>query len=394
MALPGEIRAAADAQNRPLPTQTINGQVYAEVSVPACGWTTLTGAQAPASLPNTLSASPTGLENELLRLEINARGELTSIYDKEIGLELAAAPCNTFRMYRDQPNWFDAWDIDSNYELMPVDLPETAEIKVTAAGPLTAQLQVTRKLNNSTLTQTIRLPRGSRRVEFVTSIDWNEKHKLLKVCFPVNIHANEALHEIQFGHIARPNHRSRPYDASRFEVSNHKWSALVEGKRGFSVLNDSKYGLNVLDNSINLTLLKSAQAPDPTADQGVQTFTYAFYAWNGSLADSDVVHQAYEVNVPVLTARGAAGEQSLFNLDEQNIIIDTVKPAEDGSGDCIVRLYESKQVLTRATLATSLPFQSAVETDMLENKQKDLVFAANQLHLEFRPFEIKTIRFH
>jgi alpha-mannosidase len=287
---------------------------------------------------------------------------------------------------------WDAWDLDSLAEQQPLPLEEPAELDVLSAGPLVAELRVQRKLSHSQMTQVIRLRRGSRRLDFVTAIDWRDKHRLLKVAFPLNIHANEAIHEIQFGHLRRPNHRSRPYDADRFEVSNHKWSALAEETRGAAVLNDCKYGLSVQGNSINLTLLKSALAPDPQADQGKHTFTYALYAWNGNLADSGVVQQAYELNVPVQVVPGAGGDGSLFSLDAPNIILETVKPAEDGSGDVVLRLYESMRSATRAVLTSHLPVSLAWQTDMLENFQAELPLKDGKLVLEFRPFEIKTIR--
>ncbi len=348
--LPAGANAAVDAAGHALPVQISVEQAWTEVSAPSCGWTTVhlkaEGGRQKAE-PATLKASEQSLENECLKIEFNDRGEITSIFDKEAGRELAAGPCNSFKMYKDVPGGWDAWDIDSMYVDTPVELPEKAAISVVAEGPLVGVLRIARKLHNSTMTQEISLRRNSRRVDFATKIDWQESHKLLKVAFPVDIHANEAIHEIQFGHIRRPNHASRPFDANRFEVCNHKWSALAEENRGCAVLNDSKYGLNVLGNSINLTLLKSALAPDMTADKGVQTFTYSFYAWNGSLADSDVVREAYELNVPATTAAGAGGEQSLFSVDAPNIIIETVKPAEDGSADVVVRLYEAKHMATR-----------------------------------------------
>ncbi len=280
------------------------------------------------------------------------------------------------------------------YEDTPLPIDQKAEVALVSAGPLVAILHLTRKINKSTLHQEITLRRGSRVVEFETQVDWQESHKLLKVAFPVNLHANEALHEIQFGHIARPNHRSRPFDANRFEVSNHKWSALVEPNHGFAILNDSKYGLNVLDNSLNLTLLKSALSPDMTADKGQQTFKYAIYAWNGGIAESDLIQHAYELNCPVTLQAGNSGENSLFRFDQPNIIIETVKPAEDSSGDIILRLYEALKTATKVELSTSLPTQSAQQTDMLERAISDLAVKEGRVKLEFRPFEIKTLRLH
>ena len=394
VALPADMEGAVTATGEGLDRQEWGGQTYVEAEVPACGWASLHAAPVkPAGAPrNGLTATTNSLENECLRLLLNERGELTSVYDKQAGRELAAGTCNAFRLYKDVPGWFDAWDIDSQYALTPVDLPEPATVEVLASGPLFAALRVTRRLHHSTLKQEVRLRRHSRRVDFVTTIDWQESHKLLKVCFPVNVHAHEAVHEIQFGHIRRPNHASRPFDADRFEVCNHKWSALMEEDRGVAVLNDCKYGLNVLGNSINLTLLKSALAPDMTADKGTQTFTYSLYAWNGPFAQSDVVREGYDLNVPVLTAAGTAGECSLLCPDAANVVVEAAKAADDGSGDVIVRLYEAKRTATRCTLTTALPVQRAAETDMLEGNPRALACSGGSIALDFRPFEIKTLR--
>jgi len=386
---PGAANEAGDL----LPAPAVDGETFVEVTIPSCGWQALRLRPAAGTeIPNTLTATTSLLENDVLRLTFDDKGEITSIFDKASGRELAAGSCNSFKMYKDVPTAWDAWDIDSMYALAPVALDEPARIEVVASGPLVARLRVSRTIHESTMTQEVSLRRGSRRVDFHTVVDWQERHKLLKVNFPVNVHASEAIHEIQFGHIRRPNHKSRPLDGDRFEVSAHKWTALAEGNRGCAVLNDCKYGVNVLGNSINLTLLKSALAPDMHADRGRQEFTYAFYAWNGSFADSPIVREAYELNCPALVVPGAAGERSLFDVDAPNVIVETVKPAEDGSRDVIVRLYEAKRMTTRCTLSTSLPILGAAQTDMIETVQETLPRDGGRITLEFRPFEVKTVR--
>lgn len=369
-----------------------------EVTVPACGWTTIQKDGTPFGAIKTpkstgkVKATNYGLENEVLKAEFNPRGELVSLIDKESGFETMAAPGNRFCLYKDVPESWDAWDLDSMAEQQRVSTDEPVTLEVVSYGPLVGKLKLSRHLHQSTVSQVISLRRGSRRIEFSTAVDWQESHKLLKVAFPVNIHTNEAIHEIQFGHLRRPNHRSRPYDADRFEVCNHKWSALAEEKRGVAILNDCKYGLSVHGNSINLTLLRSPLAPDMTADKGIQTFTYAIYPWSGSLADSNVVQEAYEFNVPVLVVPGEAGQVSMFSVDTPNIILETVKPAEDGSPDIILRLYESMRTSTRCHLITALSVHRAVQTDMLENGGLELPCQDGKIALEFRPFEIKTLR--
>jgi alpha-mannosidase len=382
--------AALDGQV--LPTQQIDGQRVARLAVPACGWTTLQPAAAAQANTEAVVATPTLLENALLRVELNVRGEITRLYDKESQRELAAGVCNQFRMYKDVPSGWDAWDIDSTYQATPVALPGQADTQVVASGPLLGRLQVRRTLSNSSLEQTITLEAGSRVVRFDTQIDWQESHKLLKVAFPVAVHANDALYDIQFAYLERPTHGSRQYDRDRFEVPHQKWVALAEANRGCAVLNDCKYGSNTVGHSINLTLLKSALAPDMTADKGQQQFSYAFYAWNGSLDQSGLEQAAYELNCPVTVATGAAGERSLFQVSAPNVLIETVKPAEDGSDDVVVRLYESQRMATRCVLATSLLIGRAAETNMLEQELRPLAIEGGRMALDLRPFEIKTLR--
>ncbi|GAP06217.1 MAG TPA: alpha-mannosidase [Anaerolinea thermolimosa] len=393
----GESVVVFNSLNWPRKVLVEAGKNVVEVEVPPCGWTTVESGNSGRSAESASSAGLLAdggayLENDLLRAEFNAKGELVSLVDKETGRQQMAGAGNRFCMYKDVPDIWDAWDLNSMTEELPVALPDDGKLEVMMTGPQVARLRLTRKLLHSELTQIISLRRGSRRIDFATGIDWQESHKLLKVNFPVTIWTDEAIHEIQFGHLRRPNHRSRPYDADRFEVCNHKWSALVEEGRGVAVLNDCKYGLSVKGNSINLTLLKSPLAPDMYADKGLQTFTYALYYWNGCLFDSGVVQEAYDLNVPPLVIRGAGGTGSLFSIDAPNIILETVKPAEDGSGDVILRLYESMRTATTCQLRTALPFRSAVETDMLEAPIHDLAREGEGISMEFRPFEIKTVR--
>jgi len=366
------------------------------VTVPACGWTTVNKnsiqKQSLSKRQHSIMVTETSLENELLHASFNHRGELISLVDKQSGIDMMAGAGNRFCLYKDIPARFDAWDIDSMTESLIMSTEEPVQLEIVQSTKVIGKIKLTRKIHQSTLSQIISLRKNSHRIDFETTIDWQERHKLLKVAFPVNIHANEALHEIQFGHIRRPNHRSRPFDADRFEVCNHKWTALAEENRGVAILNDCKYGINVLGNSMKLTLLKSALAPDPVADRGIQTFTYAIYYWIGSFSDCNIVHEGYEMNSPVRVEPGAAGKASIFEIDAANIILETVKLAEDGSNDIIVRLYEAKRNLTHCALSTVLPVIKASQTDMLERSQSELLVSKGKIELDFRPFEVKTLR--
>ena len=367
------------------------------VTLPSCGTVSLrpaTEAQTVAAGNVAVTKTEAGfvLENALVKAVVNNRGEVTSYVLKESGREFAAGAMNRFRLFKDVPRRWDGWDIDSNYVYQEIDGAYDINVELVEQG-IEAVLKVTGKLLDSTYTQYIRLAKDCKRIEFETEVDWKELHRLLKVGFPVDVYAENAINEMQFGYVERPTHRSRLYDKERFEVCNHRYSALRDGAHGAAIMNDCKYGISVNENSMELTLLRSGACPDLRTDNRVHNFTYAFTAWEGDFTSSDVVKQAYEVGIKPSVVQGGALDTSYLQIDNDNIIIDTVKMAEDGSGDIIVRLYESKKaaVTTKLHAAFTEGFK-AYYCDMLENVQEELSVEDDAVELTFRAFEIKTIR--
>lgn len=374
--------------------QTENG-LTAVVTVPSYGSISLRPAADEVEKEEAVKAEETAegfvLENEFVKAVVAKNGEVTSFVVKDGGREFAAGPMNHFQVYKDIPRIFDAWDIDSNYIMQEVEGAFDVKAELVETGAQ-AVIKVTGKVSESTFTQYIRLEKGSKRLVFDNEFDWKELHRLLKVGFPVRVYAENGINEMQFGYIERPTHRSRQYDKDRYEVCNHRYTALCERSHGAAVLNDCKYGISMNDNRMELTLLRGAAAPEMRADNHVHHFTYAFTAWEGDFMQSDVVAQGYEVNVPVDVVEGAL-DMSFMSTDKDNIVIDTIKMAEDGSGDIIARIYESKKASVKSTVKTALPTYKAYLTDMLENVQEELEVTENGIELDFHAFEVKTVRF-
>jgi alpha-mannosidase len=379
-----------------VPVQKAGDRVLALVTVPACGAVSLTPSKAAVAISLKAEARLTDggavIENEKIRAELNARGEVVSFVDKACGREFAAGPMNRLLMFKDVPRLYDAWDIDSNYVFQPVDIDEPVKLEVVETGGLRAVLKLSRKLLSSTFEQEIVLKADSRRLDFVTAVEWRELHRLLKVEFPVNIRASEGINEIQFGYMKRPTHRSRLYDSDRFEVCNQRYSALCDESHGAAVLNDCKYGISMNGNALQLTLLRAPASPEMRADNGRHTFTYAFTCWEGDFLNCPVVREAYDLNVPMRVSGGSLDGFSVFLPDADNVFIDTVKPAEDGSGDIILRIYEAKRADTRCTLSINAPIHGVWDCDMLENKLKALPLEDGKVDLTFHTFEVKTLR--
>ena len=178
-------------------------------------------------------------------------------------------------------------------------------------------------------------------LDFDTWIDWRERHILLKAAFPVDVLSPVATHEIQWGSIQRPTHRNTSWDWARFETAAQKWVDLSEGDYGVALLNDCKYGHDIHDNVIRISLLRAPTEPDPEADQGEHRFAYSLFP-HGRVQPGEIAARAYALNDPSSCGRetgGSAASVQPFIQAPNNVIVETIKAAEDGNGT-IVRLYE------------------------------------------------------
>lgn len=334
------------------------------------------------------------LENKYLKVVFNDNGSIKSLIHKESGRECFASPGNVFQFFEDYPVNYDAWDIDIFYQEKPLHLKETVKLEKASGNQFCGRLVCVRKYGSSTFRQTIELKSGSRRLDFITEADWQEKHCLLKAAFPADLLADKAVYEIQFGHVERPNHSNKASDMAMFEVCAHKWADISEEGFGLALLNDCKYGYDCQDSTLRISLLRSPSAPDPHADEGRHQFTYSLMPHSTSFKESGLIKEAYSLNSKLYHCTGSGEEKSFSfaSCDADNIVIDTIKRSEDGK-DLILRIYESHKKRCSALLSTEWKVLKAFECDMLEEKESELKIRTDgKIELPFKPFEIKTLR--
>jgi len=232
-------------------------------------------------------------------------------------------------------------------------------------------------------------------IDFETEIDWRQHQTLLKVAFPVAIHANKATYEIPYGTIERPTHWNTDWDWGRFEVPAQKWADLSEGDYGVSLLNDCKYGYDIKDNIMRLTLIKSAIDPDPNADIGRHQFRYALFPHQGDWRRGGTAQAAYELNYPLLARWAVADDSgknfSFVKVNRDHVIVEAVKKAED-SDAIIVRLYENQNRRGQVELEFAYPLKRVIETNLLEQEQKLIQAHDKRFAFFIQPYEIRTFK--
>ncbi len=373
------------------------------VEAPASGYTVIENKSAASRAPlHPVTASQSGagitLENGLVRVRINAKGLLASVYDLKNRREVLKGSGNVFRLHEDIPNAWSAWDVDVFHKEKFEVLDGVAQVELVENGPLRAAVKIVRAFGKSRIEQHIVLRADSARIDFPTEIDWQENQKFLKVAFPVNIRAMNATYEIQYGHLERPTHSNTSWDMARFEVCAQKWADLAEPGYGVALLNDCKYGHDIHGNEMCLSLLRASVSPDPIADRGQHQFTYALFPHAGDFRAAGVIEEAYALNVPLVVSatKPSAGSlpatHSFFQVDRSNVIIEAIKLAEDG-GSVIVRLYEAAGARGAVSLTTSLPVEMAWFTDLMENDLVKAPLKSGRVQFELKPFEIVTLKF-
>ncbi|UVJ40423.1 glycoside hydrolase family 38 C-terminal domain-containing protein [Arthrobacter sp. CJ23] len=358
----------------------------------------------PAVRPVVATGSAGGyiLDNGIVRAVLDANGLLTSLVDHASGRE-AIAPGqfgNHLELHRDTPNEWDAWDIDEFYRRNVTSVTEAQSLTLELHGG-DAVVVVERTVGDSKVTQRISLEAGAPSLGISTAVDWQEREKLLKIGFPLDVRADRSASETQFGHIFRATHTNTSWEAAKFEICAHRWIHVGEPGYGVAVSNASSYGHDVTrairadggtTTNIRVSLLRAAKFPDPQADRGEHVLELSI---RPGAEIADAVEEGYRTNLKPRLVKGAKAAEPLFTVSNPALVVEAVKLAEDGSGDVIVRLYESLGERSAGVVTANFDSRAVHSVDLLERAVDAPGVAAGtgSAELVLRPFQLVTLRF-
>jgi alpha-mannosidase len=343
----------------------------------------------PRELPaaSGLVATATTLENNVLKAVLAADGTVASLVHKPTGREALAGPGNQLWAYPvDKPRNWDAWDVDADYEERGEQLTAVESMELVASTPHRAAIRVVRRFRASTVTQTYVLTANSPRLDIETTLDWHDRRVFLRTRTPVNAHSRTATFECANGVVMRPTHENTSWDQAMYEAAAHRFIDLSEPGWGVALLNNAKYGHNVRGNVLGLSLLRSPIYPDPLADEGTQTFTYALLPHAGAWHEGGVREEAEDLNQPLLAtpvSGVALGTVTPLVVTGIPAAFSGLKPAEDGPG-LVFRIYEPAG--RRGAFAVAAEGFSATPVTIMEEPQERSAPAA------LMPFEVRSWR--
>lgn len=339
-----------------------------------------------ASAPPAAEAD-TVLQNEHLRAVIDPEtGWLSSLVHQASGAELISGDAATATHAAVLNDQTDTWGhgVVSYRDVVGAFTP--VAVRRVESGPVRQVLRVRSRHNASTLTEEFVLAAGAHHLEVRVTLDWHERLTMFKLRFPTGLSDVTATHAIPYGHLVRA--------ADGHETVSHSWvdvSGNLAGSRaGLSVLNNAKYGVDVSDGEIGLTVLRSPpyawHTPQPlpadddyeVMDQGVQRFTYRLLPHAGDWRAAGTVRAAAELDQPPTALLESCHDGPLPQhrsfaavSGADNVVITVVKQAEDNPDTYVVRGYETAGATASATV--------------------DLPLLERTVTAEFDPYEIKTL---
>ena len=372
---------------------SVDGKTLIASEIPAFGYRVI----AAQEKENGVRVEEKTLENSRYQIIFDETGAIVSLTDKRVNRQLVkeGRRLNELIAYQDTPYQYDNWEMTPYHHQNQWRLDGAAQFEALQEGER-AGFAITKRYGNSTIVQRVYLyGEGVDRIDFVTEIDWKEQRQLLKANFPLDVAAQRASYDIQFGHVERATHDNTSWDSARFESAAQKWVDVSEHGYGVAILNDGKYGFGVDDGDLSMTFLKSGGFPFEGASEKIPAFTYSLLPHTGGGVAGGVVEAAYLLNRPMLVkqAKGKGelpSEYSLLSVQPQGVIVETVKRAEAGDG-MILRLFEAYRERKTVTLKMTGVTKAAI-CDLEENELSALNVTDGVMSFEIKPFEIITLK--
>ena len=335
------------------------------------------------------------LENEYVFYRFNKDAVLIEAVEKSSKRSFIAenGKGNLLTLYQDYPNDFDAWEVEFFYKEQAIENAVFDSYEVLTAGPVLKKIRFKGHIGNSLLQMDVSLCSNTMRLDFECKVNWKERHRMLRVSFDTSAKLAEPYYDIQYGWIRRPGDDNTSWDFAKFESVGQRYAGLSNNDGGFAILNDCKYGYSIKKNRIELNLLRSPSEPDPQADIHEHEFSYSFLPHRFDLPWSNVIPEAEQLNMPVITLDGYEKKDFSFpfSFKSDTVSLCVLKKAEKDDS-LVIRLVETRKRKGRCIIKFNYGKVFLVETDLLERNEIKRAGPGKVFKITFKPFEIRTFK--
>ena len=390
--------AALDEDEKPLAVHREGSKLHILCpSIPPKGYRCFKLGHQEQKAENPFALDGHRLSTPFYEVSFSSDGSLDRIFDKTEQREVLVQgqKANVLKLTVDYPKDYDAWNIGKQRDMEYV-LDNESVFEVISKNELFCTLQWSQKWGKSTFVRRTTFFAHTNRIDFSLDVDFHEDHLMLRTIFFVDVFSPKASFDIAYGVCERSTHNNTSWDEARFEVPAHKWVDLSEESYGVSLISKQSYGYQAKGNMLSLSLLRSPSYPNENADRGFHHFDYALYPHNGRYQEAKVIEQGYALqhqliaHCPVQQKGTLAPQYSLVSLDNEDLVIETIKKSEDRNS-ILVRVLELKGRRTKALLSTPLDFEDAYCCNLLEERQEKCSITQNKVTFTMRPYQIQTV---
>ena len=343
------------------------------------------------------------LENDKYRLMFNKNGDIGSIVDKKLKVQLLTAPIKLALLHNIGELNYPSWEIrKEDIDGEPYCYANTPSFEIVEDGPARIAIKVTREAEYSKIEQVVSLEAYGEVIRVDNNIDWQERRALLKAQFPVTCSNDEASYDLGLGYIKRGNNTENLY-----EVPAQKWADITDrfGKYGVSILSDCKYGWDKPnDYTLRLTCIHTPagaftkDARQDLQDIGRNRFAFGIMSHKGNVgANTQIESQCFcQGLVAFCTSsrrEGVLGDSfSLLNTSSNAVLVRAVKKAIDDDS-IIVRINEGVGKTHKgAGIKFFCDITEATEVWASEEYKNDAKIDNGALVFDLKPFEVKTFK--
>ncbi len=395
------------------PIDELSNRIIFRADIPAHGYAVYgIKKRTPKVYDSKLKVNNNIAENKYFKVEVNKKnGLIKQIIDKRTGRTILSSEGNKLQMFGNKVPLWKAWNINyTGEEFFPkfikTEIIEQGTVRTVFRSyyeflhPRVEKPYPTEDFPTSFFILDVILYDEMDFIDFRAEVDWWEDEIILKVAFPLNIKGNNATYEIPYGAIFRSSDLSKQENKGKYEVPALRWADLSDNDYGVSLINNSKYGYDINENILRLTLLNSPVWPDPNANRGKNIIEYRLYPHQGDWKKAKTVQKGYEFNYPVLSFytdkhNGKLKlKNSFVNVSPDNIILSTIKNAEENKDALILQFYETLGTETEAVIELKDKPEKVFLSNFLEEEIAEIDFVKNIIKVNVKPHQVKTIKIY
>ena len=285
--------------------QLIEAKTYALVKLKGLSASPLSD-QAIYTSTEIMKATPNSLSNGIVNAEFDEYGQLCSMSIHGEHMLLSKDKASSFSMHDDNPEAYDAWDMDHHIIWMQQNaIKEPVVLRIVACGPVVSILRsepISIGINESSMVIEYKLYAKQDSLQVSCSVDWKETHKTLRYQVQTDYRGDVARFGAPFNFVDRSQIPQTHKEEGQWEVPASRWASILNGNGdGLSIITQSKYGFRAKMGVLSFSMLRSSTWPDPIADKGKHIIQFAI----------------------------AKHQNTFQHLDDDNIMIPTAAKADE-----------------------------------------------------------------